>query len=673
MLVRQPCLNDPKTDEYLRERLTRMVRMHKAFRPLFYNIADELGQGDQIQPTDFCHSTFCTVKFADYLRSIYGSPGKVGAEWAGLEIARWDDDTMRSGLPFEHRDLMIARTTTDRAFDSIAAAGLGARYGTLARMNKEWGTTFPEPYDTGPSTREDWATVTGMAAESRGIPVLDEHSLETKLGPLAAANARWGKRGGWRTSQAPTKFANWSEVAAFMKRFYAEVAEIRSTEGWNMAAWCDFRNFMDATFAAAVQRARAMCKAEDPEALCATEGGQAPAAFGWYNYQRVVRSVDVIEPYNTANNVELVRSLNPKVAILGTHAFSFTPGKPLTDPDRVEQKRKVREIWWQLSHGSRALIIWDNLEPNIRFVDKNHELTPSAEAFSEVFHEVRSGIGRLIINSRRTHDRLAIHYSHATIQIHWLLESVVHARDWVLNKYDVRLHINGIRNSWTKLLEDLGLQYDFLSREQIEAGVLNTGGYRAFVLPKSVAVSPHEAGEIRDFVQAGGMLLADFGTATMNEHGRDLGYGQLDDVFGIERDKSRSQGKQAAAPPPPTSVSIEDKGFEFRPTAEPSIVTTRGKAKGSSGTAPAVIVNELGSGRAVFLNLDVAEYAVERLNPRAHSNLPDLVAGLLGLADIRRRVRVIGPDGKRCPGVEVVAFENGACEHVAIFRNPQFD
>ena len=94
-----------------------------------------------------------------------------------------------------------------------------------------------------------------------------------------------------------------------MKRFYAEVAAIRSTEGWNVAAWCDFRNFMDATFAAAVQRAAAMCKAEDPQALCATEGGQAPAAFGWYNYQQVVNSVDVIEPYNTANNAELKQIL----------------------------------------------------------------------------------------------------------------------------------------------------------------------------------------------------------------------------------------------------------------------------------------------------------------------------------------------------------------------------
>jgi hypothetical protein len=41
--VRKPCLNDPKTDADLRERLTRYVRQHKAFRPLYYNIADELG------------------------------------------------------------------------------------------------------------------------------------------------------------------------------------------------------------------------------------------------------------------------------------------------------------------------------------------------------------------------------------------------------------------------------------------------------------------------------------------------------------------------------------------------------------------------------------------------------------------------------------------------------
>ncbi len=673
LLVRQPCLNDPKTDDYLRDRLTRMVRMHKAFRPLFYNIADELGQGDQIQPTDFCHSTHCTVKFAEYLRSIYGSPGTVGAEWAGIEIARWDDETMRSGLPFEHHDLMISRTTTDRAFDSIAAAGLGARYGTLAKLNKEWGTTFPEPYGSGMSTREDWETVTAMAAETRGIPTIDEPSLEAKLGPLDASNARWGKRGGWRTNQSPTKFRNWSEVAAFVKRFYSEVAEIRTTAGWNVAAWCDFRNFMDATFAAAVQRARAMCKAEDPEALCATEGGQAPAAFGWYNYQQVVRSVDVIEPYNTANNVELIRSMNAKVAILGTHAFSYTPGKPLSDLDRVEQKRKAREIWWQLFHGYKGAIIWDNLETNIRFVDKNHQLTPAAEAFSEVFHEVRGGIARLILNSRRTHDGIAIHYSHASVQIHWLLENMVHARDWVLNKYDVRLHFNGIRNSWTKLIEDLGLQYDFVSRDQIEAGKLSTREFRVLIMPKSVAVSEREAQEIREFVQAGGLLVADFATATMNEHGRDLGIGQLDDVFGIRRVVPQVTAGSDGGKGNIVALPIEDRKFNLSAVAEPSVALTTGKAQGASGKVSNVIVNTFGNGRAVFLNLDVADYAVERLRQGSWSELPDLLQGILSQGGIRPRLRVIGANGKRIPGVEIVVYENGECEHVAVFRNPQFD
>jgi Beta-galactosidase trimerisation domain len=100
-----------------------------------------------------------------------------------------------------------------------------------------------------------------------------------------------------------------------------------------------------------------------------------------------------------------------------------------------------------------------------------------------------------------------------------------------------------------------GLQYDFLSREQIEAGHLNADAYRVFIMPKSVAVSEREAGQIREFVQAGGLVLADFAIGTMNEHGRDLGSGQLDDVFGIGR--APPGGRQAVGPGKATSVSIE--------------------------------------------------------------------------------------------------------------------
>jgi hypothetical protein len=102
--VRQPCLNDPKTDTVLHERLTRYVREHKAFRPLYYNIADELGQGWQIKANDFCRSEFCTAKFAAYLRGMYGTPERVSQEWGAGKFANWDDT---AGLWNETR-LMIA-------------------------------------------------------------------------------------------------------------------------------------------------------------------------------------------------------------------------------------------------------------------------------------------------------------------------------------------------------------------------------------------------------------------------------------------------------------------------------------------------------------------------------------------------------------------------------------
>jgi hypothetical protein len=86
-----------------------------------------------------------------------------------------------------------------------------------------------------------------------------------------------------------------------------------------------------------------------------------------------------------------------------------------------------------------------------------------------------------------------------------------------------------------------------------------------------------------------------------------------------------------------------------------------------------VIVNRLGAGRAVFLNLDVSDYAYQRLRADLEPTLPDLLRAVLAQAQISGRAEVLGSDGKRLRGTEVVAFGNGAYEHVAVFRNPQFD
>jgi len=671
--IRQPCVNDPKTDEYVRERLTRFVRLHRDFRPLFYNIADELGEGDQIRPNDFCHSTFCTNKFAEHLRKMYRTPAGVAHEWGVTEETRWDDVSLRNGSTWAKSNLMINRTTTDQAFDAVAIAALQAKYGGLAGLNKEWGSNFPAP-SSGGAGREQWEPLRALLSETRSVPELTEKALSERLGPIEQANARWGSHTTWAAEQRPTGFKSWSEVAALLNRFYHELSQVRSTEGWNVSPWCDFRNFMDETFAEAVGRARQVCKEEDPQACCATEGGQVPFAFGWYNYENVVKVVDVIEPYNGGNNVEIIRSLNPEVIMISTHGFEHKPGTPLTEADRLFQKRAPQPIWWGLFHGHRGSIIWDDNLPEYRFVDEEtRQLTPAAETFAGTFQELHRGVAKLIINSRRLHDGIAIHYSQPSMQVHWLLDNVENARRWMLHSGgDRHSHFTGVRNAWTKLIEDLGLQYDFVGGRQIEAGKLTLDEYRALVLPQSLAASAREVEQIRQFVRSGGLVVADYRTATMDEHGCDLGRGQLDEVFGITHVKGQTKGSAVSGVEDYESVRLRGKKLDLM-IGDETLAVAAGKPLAQSGRVPLIVVNDFGQGKAVFLNVEVARYPYDRLVASSTTSLLEVLDQVFGLARIERQIRVLDGSGNRLPGVEVVRFANGEYEHVAVFRNPQFD
>jgi hypothetical protein len=676
--VRDPCLNDPETIEYLRENLTRYVREHRSFRPLFYNIADELGQGDQIRPNDFCHSKYCTEKFAEFLRRKHGLPSVVAEEWSVGELTHWDDAHLQAVADRDKTDSMIGYTTTDRAFEAIALAGISARYKTIGQFNQEWGTGFSVPRGNRVPTGEQlgaWQPILAVARESLSLPVLNDESLEKAMGPLDQANARWGSLSGRGMPNEPTSFQNWGQVAAFIKRFYKELSEITSTRGWNVGAWCDFRNFMDETFADGVKRAADICKAEDPYALCATEGGQVPFAFGWYNYEQVVRVVDVIETYNSANNSEIVRSLKPTTIMFSTHGFGSVSGHPLTEKERIDQKRQVLPIWWGLFHSHNAALIWDDNEAGNEFVDlSTGKLTPSAETFSPIFHELRAGIGKLIINCQRKHDGIAIHYSQASIQIYWLLDNLKHAREWMLKSGEDSDSIHmAVRNSWTKLIEDLAFQYNFVGKQQIESGSLNSGEYKVFIMPQSVAVSPQEAEQIRAFVQSGGTLVADCHAADLNARGRDLGKGQLDDVFGISHGPAQNTAKAIQGVGNEGALRLEGKELRGVSPGDTTVVAASGKALARSGDVPLVIVNQFGSGRAIFLNLEIADYGYLRLKAGSNSSFPEIVEGILESAEIKPRVRVLGADGKRLPGTEIVRFANENCEHVGIFRNPQTD
>ena len=677
VFTRDPCLNDPETFEHAKAVLEREVNKYKDLRPLFYDLSDELGVGDQIAPSDLCHSRHCIRAFAEYLKQSYDSMHENRVEW-DVDFYHWDDEQIDLGAPFNWDDLMIHETTTDRAMDRILMTHLQRTYKTVEAFNKAWGVSFPFAAMPSQYAVMDWTPVFAPLADTRSLAVLDEKTLNGLYGSLAAANVSWGKKGGWTTNQKPTEFKSWPEVSAYIQRLEKTWAEIDSTEGWNLSAWFDFRNFMDRTFANFIRRSGDYCKSLDPHARIGTEGGQSPWAFGWYNYENVCETVDVIEPYNIGNNVEIIRGLgNHRIIQLNTYGFQFAPGSKEADlsaPDRVAQKQATRKAWWQLFHESRAAIIWDYTERDFRFVDENRELTPAALTFQDTFRELRSGIGKLIMNAKRQHDGIAIHYSHPSVQAHWMIENLKVGKRWPVDEVkDDYFRFNGVRNSITKMVEDLNLQYEFTGSRQIVNGVLNSGEFKVLFLPQSIAMSNEEVARVREFVENGGTVIADCRCATMNERGRDLGQGQLDDLFGISRHGKRGPVSGAVGGIADfRNVPLKGKLLGLT-VGETNIQARGGTALAQQESVPAVLVREVGKGLAVYLNLEVFPYQHWRVRPGPEAVTREFLGSLLAEAGIEPRVRVLDSRGTRLPAVEVVNYQFGSQTIVAIFRNPQLD
>jgi hypothetical protein len=140
----------------------------------------------------------------------------------------------------------------------------------------------------------------------------------------------------------------------------------------------------------------------------------------------------------------------------------------------------------------------------------------------EEIDEIRRGIATLVLAANRDNNGIAIHYSPLGTLAASLTASTLAAKgeSWGLAITDV-----------SHLLEDVGLQYDFICSEQIEAGELLNQRFKLLILPYSQALSRDEAEAMKAFVAAGGSLFAIGPAGTMDVHCRPLPVGRLAGLF----------------------------------------------------------------------------------------------------------------------------------------------
>ena len=393
---RHPSFSDPAWLAQIRDRAARYARFHSPYRPLFYSLADESGVADL--------------------------------------AAFWDFD-------FSDQSLAEMRTW------------LRERYGSLAALNRQWGTRFAT-----------WDLVTP----------------ET-------------------TNEA-------------MKR----------TDD-NFSSWADHKEWMDISFARALKAGVDGVTSVDPDAYVAIGGGQMPG-WGGYDYARLTEVLTAIEPYDIGNNIEIIRSLNPAMPFVTT-GFARGPWEK-------------HRLWYELLHGARGQLIWDDKFEN---VTKGGALGDRGREVAPYYNELRNGVATLLMNSVRQAGPIAIHYSQASMRTEWMLAEKPKGAAWVNRSSATERQESEflrLRESYCRLIEDLGLQYNFVSYGQVENGELLKRGYRVLVLPRSSALSERESKAIREFVEQGGLLIADGDPGVFDEHSRRMPQPSLADLFtGTHRGK----------------------------------------------------------------------------------------------------------------------------------------
>ncbi|HUU27798.1 MAG TPA: beta-galactosidase trimerization domain-containing protein [archaeon] len=598
LLTRIPSFEDPATEEAIRSTVQQIVNYHKPHRPIFYNLADEIGIGDQSGVIDFDHTVFARNAFIDYLRNKYATVDALNRQWETEFISFYE----AAGS---------TETLTDRAMDRIWEKELPKAFARVEEARERFGVHL--------GSLEDYVALNALL---KSTPPKSVEEIERLLPRLK--------------SEFNLSSVTAEELAAFAGKFHEWTTglSVSNPRDWNLSPWADHKDFMDRSMARALGKAYEYARQADPEGVFGFTGGHSPGAFAGYNLEFLSRVVDLQVPYNLADDVEILRSLNKKLILLS--------------PTWGTDERGVRTLWYQFFHNDHGVIFWDNDEPQNKFIDKKTgELTNRARVFQPDLHELTGGIGKLILGSERMHDRIAVLYSHPSIRVHWMIQHLHLGREWTLREswHEFReLYFNQVHSSLLKLIEDHFLQYDFVSYKQVEEGKLDEGEYDILFLPQTIAVSDCEARAVERFVARGGTVVADCRLGLTDESGKCRKVGALDKIFGI-------------------CCAEGGTGIVNR-------VTDSGAVKEKLAGVP-IYINSYGKGKAIYLDRSLDDYYMLRTKPGKDAELYNLFGAVLARAGVKPAVRVSCADGSRLPGTELVRYQNGEQTVLALFRNPQ--
>ena len=458
----------------------------------------------------------------------------------------------------------------------------------------------------------------------------------TVHGSLEAANAEWG-----------TSYRAWSEVGPVT----AEEARKRS----NSAQWVDFRLFMDEVWNGAFVAVRDAVKRRYPDALLSFSNPFLRNPFSGEDHYRTAVAEDVHCKYMRPDLVKECRSFNPSAPMFSFYGY-------------LEATPFCRYFPWHFAlNGGDVLAWWNVLDRQLPYdlFDGLCRHTARSRAVLETSADLLSGIGKILHDFPACRTPVAMLYSQASMHVAWI-ESDMRTGEipWsqdrmdqlpLANPFALHFHSSG---KFKALVKETSLQPEMVTPGQIADGRLEA--YRLLILPCTLALADETLSALTHFARAGGTVLADLRTGLTSDHGKPLAQRPLlHELFGFRR-LSRDYDAEPAelsfagrlASLPAATGADRGNGHERL-----KLTTGRAMARHRDGT-PALIVNECGRGKGVYLNLLAGNGPVSVA----------LMLEILQLAGVERRVRLSRTD-QPAIGYETFEFARGQAKIVGILRD----
>ncbi len=416
---------------------------------------------------------------------------------------------------------------------------------------------------------------------------------------------------------------------------------------------------METSFANAYRVVRDAVVEGDPLGRIALSGTQVTTPWNGADWSRLDRVVDDFLSYDGGNQWDMHRSFAKPGARVGFWTGYGRRGVGVR-----------HEIWSAALQG----VLFPNLFWSYSVINPDLTWSASGRDMGSAFEALRfEGVGKLLMESERLNDGIAVHYSMASVHAAGILG--FHDRGQKDDEDAPGFPAN--RDGWVRGLTDLGLSFDFVSSEQVETGALDPSRFKVFVMPLSLAVSARELVAIEAFVQAGGIVIADAAPGLMDEHCAWRSDAALGTLFGVTAPASEKRtfkrprvAGRVAVRPGAKAFGLEVGALAGLEAFEPGLTASGSDALVSVGGSAAVLVRPLGKGFTVYLNALLDRYPQARKKDYGGREIRALLSSVLAHLGVRPAVALGGAGGRGMGPARIARYRLGDAEIVGVLADP---